>query len=124
MDRAASTASEISMPFAKASSAITVAAAAKADVADQVVQAATAGSNYTTWAAINAIPWGTIASIVAAVYTTLLITEWFWKKLWRPLAERQGWLQPKKPRIMTVQEYDAYIRSQGDRTDDTDRAPL
>jgi len=123
MDRAASTATEISMPFAKASSAITVAAAAKADVADQVVQAATAGSSYTTWAAINAIPWGTIASIVAAVYTTLLITEWFWKKLWRPLAERQGWLKPKPHRIMTVQEYDAYVRTHT-RSDDTDRAPL
>lgn len=114
---------EISMPIAKASSAITVAAAAKADVADQAVQAATAGMSYSNWAAINAIPWGTIASIVAVLYTTLLISEWFWKKLWRPLAERRGWLKPKKNRIMTIEEYNAYLRSQ-ERPDDTDRAPL
>lgn len=112
MDRAA----EISMPIAKASSAITVAAAAKADVAGQVVQQATANADYSTWATVNAIPWGTIASMAAAAYTLLLITEWFWKKLWRPFFESRGWLKAKKRRVITVEEYES--------SGDTDKAPL
>ena len=98
---------QISMPMAKATSAITAAAVAKADVADQVVQAATTTSNYETWMAINSIPWGTIASIAAALYSILLISEWFWKKLWRPFLERRGWVKKLRHRIITVEEYEA-----------------
>lgn len=107
---------DISMPLAKASSAITVAAAAKADVAEQVVQAATANASPGTWAAMNAIPWGNIASMAAAAYTLLLITEWFWKKLWRPFLERRGWIKRQKRRVITVEEYVA--------DGNTDKAPL
>ena len=106
---------EINAPVAKAASAITAAAVAKADVADQVVQAATTTSNYETWIAINSIPWGTVASIAAALYSGLLITEWFWKKLWRPMLEKQGWIKRKRHRIITVEEYEA---------GDTGQAPL
>ena len=102
MDRAA----EISMPIAKASSAITVAAAAKADVADNIARLATESVSPDMWVAVNAIPWGTIASMAAAAYTLLLITEWFWKKLWRPFFESRGWLKPRKRRVITVEEYE------------------
>lgn len=98
---------DISMPVAKAASAITAAVVAKADVADQVVQAATNTSNYETWMAINSIPWGTVASIAAALYSLLLISEWFWKKLWRPFFERRGWIKPIRHRIITIEEYEA-----------------
>lgn len=97
---------EINLPVVKAASAITAAAVAKADVADQVAQAATATSNYETWIAINSIPWGTIASIAAVLYSFLLISEWFWKKLWRPFFEYRGWIKPVRHRIITVEEYD------------------
>lgn len=107
---------DISMPLAKASSAITVAAAAKADVADQIAMAATANASPSTWVAVNAIPWGTIASMAAAAYTLLLITEWFWKKLWRPFFESRGWIKRHKRRVITVEEYE----SDGN----TDKAPL
>ena len=105
---------DINMPILKAGSAITAAVVAKADVADQVAQAATATSNYETWIAINSIPWGTIAAIAAGFYSFLLITEWWWKKLWRPFFESRKWIKPKRHRIITVEEYDA----------DTDKAPL
>ena len=106
---------DISMPMAKAASAITAAAVAKTDVAESVVKAATATSSYETWIAINAVPWGTVASIAAALYSLLLISEWFWKKLWRPFFESRGWLKPMRHRIITVEEYQA---------GDTDKAPL
>ncbi len=104
------------MPLVKASSAITVAAAAKADVVDRIAPAAAGGPGPDAWAAVNAIPWGTIASIMAAAYTALLIGEWLWKKLLRPLAERRGWVKPRKRWIITLDD----LKEQ----QDTDRAPL
>ncbi|WP_225784448.1 hypothetical protein [Xenophilus sp. Marseille-Q4582] len=98
-------ATDISMPVAKAATAIAAAVTAKADVADQVVQSATAGASYATWSAINAIPWGTIASILAGLYTALLMGEWFWKKFWRPMLERLGWIKPKKRYVYTASEW-------------------
>lgn len=115
-------ANTIAAPAVKAVTAIGAASAAKFDVADQVVQAATVNSSYTTWELINSIPWGTIASVLAATYTFLLISEWFWKKVWRPIAEHYGWIKPKLPRLMTPAEWDAYKREQ--ERPDTDRAPL
>jgi hypothetical protein len=108
--------SEISMPFAKAGTAITAAAAAKADVADKVAMAASANASPDTWMIVNSIPWGTVASMAAAAYTLLLITEWFWKKLWRPFFESRGWLKAKRRRVITVEEYES--------SGDTDKAPL
>ncbi len=107
---------DISMPVAKASSALAAAAAAKADVIDRIAPAVASGPGPDAWAAVNAIPWGNIASIGAVVYTSLLISEWLWKRLLRPLAERRGWVKPRKRYIITLDE----LREQGD----TDRAPL
>lgn len=107
---------DISMPITKGISAIGVAAAAKADVVDQIAAAATGNSSANAWGAVNAIPWGTIASILAAAYTALLIGEWLWKKLLRPLAERRRWVKPRKRYIITLDD----LQEQ----QDTDRAPL
>lgn len=100
---------EISMPIAKASSAIAAAVAAKTEMAGQAVEAVTvtaAGSQ--TMIVINSMPWGTIASIAATVYTLLLITEWFWKKLWRPFFVRRGWVKPQRHRIITIEEFEQF----------------
>jgi hypothetical protein len=100
---------EIHMPIAKASSAIAAAVAAKSDVADSVVQTVTiaTGANQ-TMVVINSIPWGNIASMAAVFYTLLLITEWFWKKFWRPLFVRQGWMKPQRHRIITIEEFEQF----------------
>lgn len=103
---------DISMPIAKATSAITVAAAAQTDVADMAARELTKNSTFETWMWVNSIPWGTVASIVAVVYTCLLIFEWFWKKLWRPVFERKGWIKPRKRYIITAQEYNAMTETQ------------
>ncbi len=120
MERAA----EISMPVAKASSAITVAAVAQSDVAGQVMPAAVRSAPPETWGIVNSIPWGNVASMVAAAYTLLLISEWFWKKLLRPFSESRGWIKPKKPRIMTVEEYNAYLRDTDADRQDTESGRL
>lgn len=110
---------DISMPVAKAASGLAAAAAAKADVADQIAMQAVSGASWSTWQTVNAIPWGTIASLVAALYTMLLISEWFWKKLWRPLLERRGWIKAKKRRVFTAREIADMLSAQ-----DTDQVPL
>lgn len=37
-----------------------------------------------------------IASIAAAIYTVMLIIEFVWKKLGRPVCEARGWIKSKK----------------------------
>jgi hypothetical protein len=106
---------DISNPVAKAVSAITAATVSSTNVVGQVAESAAAGASYSTWALVNAIPWSTIASIVATLYTSLLTAEWAWKKVWRPFFVRRGWVKPLRHRIISVEEYE-----QGD----TDRAAL
>lgn len=97
---------DISMPIAKASSAIAAAVATKSDVAEKVVAVMVPPSSDPALILVLALPWGTIAQMAAALYTMLLMGEWFWKKLWRPLAERRGWVKPLRHRIITVEEYE------------------
>ena len=97
---------EISMPITKAASAITVAAAAQADVADKAAQELTKNATFETWMAVNSIPFFFNDTATTEIYTSLLSTEWFWKKLWRPAFERWGWIKPRLgPRIITLDEY-------------------
>lgn len=83
---------DINMPFAKALSSLGATGSALAAKAAE-------------------LSWSEIAAMMAAVYTSLLIFEWFWKRLWRPILERQGIL--KKKRVL-VAHYFA----------ETDSAPL
>jgi hypothetical protein len=57
----------------------------------------------TSWAeqamgAIGITSWSEAASFLAFCYTLVLLSEWFWKKLWRPLLEKRGYLRPKLTR--------------------------
>lgn len=47
----------------------------------------------TAWAAVGITSWADAASALAFFYTLLLVCEWIWKRLIRPLAERHGWLK-------------------------------
>lgn len=40
------------------------------------------------WAGMS---WGELASMLAALYTLLLITDWVWKRFGKPFAIRMGW---------------------------------
>ena len=57
------------------------------------------------------LSWSEIAALLAACYTSLLIIDWFWVRLWRPMLEARGWLKKKHIRITTT-----YV--------ETDSAPL
>jgi hypothetical protein len=46
-----------------------------------------------------------LAGFLAAFYSLLLVSEWFWKKLWRPLFEHFGWIKPAPRRVLTLEEY-------------------
>jgi hypothetical protein len=50
------------------------------------------------WAAVGITSWSEFAAFMASIYTLLLMCEWFWKRFWRPLFERKGWLKPKRNR--------------------------
>lgn len=36
------------------------------------------------------------AAALGALYSLLLMAEWFWKKLWRPIAVEVGWAKPPR----------------------------
>lgn len=53
-----------------------------------------AGMSIQSWA--DAASFATfLAAAIGALYSFLLVAEWFWKKLWRPLALHWGWIKPK-----------------------------
>lgn len=62
-----------------------------------------------TAAALGALSWSDIAAILAAIYSTLLIAEWLWKRVFRPLAIRRRWI---KTRVKTLDEFAAVDRSE------------
>lgn len=41
------------------------------------------------------LTWSELASVLAVIYTGLLICEWWWKKFWRPFLERRGWVKKR-----------------------------
>lgn len=43
--------------------------------------------------------WAELAALLAACYTTLLILDWFWVRLWRPMLERRGWIKKKHLKV-------------------------
>lgn len=42
--------------------------------------------------------WSDLANVLVTLYTAHLIMDWWWKRFWRPLLERRGWIQPKVPK--------------------------
>ena len=52
----------------------------------------------TVWTAVAITSWADFASMLAAIYTLLLIFEWLWKKFGRPFCEMHGWVKRKKRR--------------------------
>ncbi len=52
----------------------------------------------TAWAAVGITSWADFASALAALYTMILIGEWFWKKFLRPGLEARGYIKRLKRR--------------------------
>lgn len=50
------------------------------------------------WLAFGITSWGEAAAAAATVYSLLLISEWFYKRFWRDIFVRWGWVNPKMRR--------------------------
>ena len=88
---------DISMPVAKATASI--ATAAGAQIVDAGTQATSALSGLLT------LTWPNLAAMAAFLYSLVLLTEFCWKKFWRPALERLGWIKAKSRRIPTPSEW-------------------
>ena len=96
----------INMPVVKAGTAIGAAVTANTDAAQSVAYSAahSVAHDPQLFNAIISIPWASIASMLAAIYTGVLLCEWMWKKAFRPLFVEFGWLKPTPRRVFTAQE--------------------
>ena len=52
----------------------------------------------TLWGLIGITSWTDFAAFVAAIYSLVLLGEWLWKRVGRPLCERRGWIKHKARR--------------------------
>lgn len=48
------------------------------------------------WATIGITSWSDAAAFVAFLYSMVLLSEWFWKRFGKGIAERRGWIKSKK----------------------------
>lgn len=90
---------DIKFPVVKCGTAIAAAGTANTTAAgsfqQQLVEQATYAASPEWLLAMLNLPWGHIASMIAAFYTGALLLEWFWKKPLHWLLVKAGWKQPK-----------------------------
>ena len=50
----------------------------------------------TAWGAVLGFnSWGEVAAALAGFYSLLLILEWFYRRFWRDIFVKWGWLEPR-----------------------------
>ena len=59
------------------------------------------------------LTWQNFAAFTATLVSVCVLWDWWWKRFWRPFAERRGWLAPKPVKRLT-QEQIAEILGQTD----------
>lgn len=62
------------------------------------------------WGAIGITSWSDASYFLAACLSFVLLLDWFWKRIWRPLLVRLGILKPRARRRTVetvVSEYDS-----------------
>jgi N-glycosylase/DNA lyase len=95
---------DVAMPAAKVGASIGTAAVVKAeDIANATHNAFIAADMFT-------LSWSNIAAAMAAIYTLSMLGEFWWKKFWRPLFERKGWIKEKPRLVLTEAEIHAIER--------------
>lgn len=97
---------DIRLPVVKCTTAIAAAGGANTASAeamhDQLMMHAAQSTSAPEWLlAMLSLPWGHIASMCAAVYTTVLLLEWIWKKPMHWAFVKIGW---KEPTVRYTQE--------------------
>ena len=101
---------EINAPILKASAAITAAVGANTNTVENVaisvvttVMTPSVADPWWFWFFVS-IPWGGVASFLAAFYSAMVAGEWLWKKVFKPMAIRLGWMKPVPRRVLTAKE--------------------
>lgn len=91
---------EVQLPAAKLAASVGTAAVAKAEELKTMVAALD----------LFAPTWSNIAAAMAAIYTFSMLMEWWWKKLWRPMFVRRGWIK-EQPLVLTDEERRKVLRA-------------
>lgn len=104
---------DVQMPIAKAATAIGTATVAKAE------EIKNATDHASMVAELFTLTWSNIAAALAAAYTLSMLFEFWWKKFWRPLFERKGWIKPKQRLVLTESELRDIERQREIRERDT-----
>lgn len=89
---------EVQMPLAKLATSVGTTAVVKAEDIKNASEQAFFAADLLT------LSWSNIAAALAAIYTLSMLFEFWWKKFWRPFAERRGWIKPKNRLVFTEEE--------------------
>jgi len=95
---------DVTLPVAKAGVSIGTAAVAKAEDIRAATESSFVNADFFT------LSWSNVAAALAASYTLSMLLEFWWKKFWRPLAERRGWIKEKPRLVLTEAEIAAIER--------------
>ena len=90
---------EFSAPLTKVVISAASAAAVNADRIANAARGATDVIQYTH--PMLELTWQNAAAFTATMVSLCVLADWFWKRVWRPLFERKGWIKPKKRRALT-----------------------
>jgi hypothetical protein len=69
----------------------------QAEISSPHIKTATAWAGYGIGAFLQSIGinnWAEASYFVATVLSACYLAEWWWKRMWRPLFVRLGWLKP------------------------------
>lgn len=104
----------IKSPILKCTTAIGAAGGANSGLAETASNQLLGDSvQYPDWFnLLMALPWGSIASMCAAIYTLALLSEWFWKRILSPVLVRVGLRDPQ--RHMSAEEWAKMYKSSKD----------
>lgn len=103
----------IKSPVLKCTTAIGAAGGANSGIASEAkAHLLEQAQQYPDWfTAVMSLPWGSIASMAAAVYTCALLSEWIWKKILSKALVRVGIIE--EDHRLTKEEWEAIQRGRG-----------
>ena len=97
------TSPEFTAPLTKVALSTSTAAAVNADRIAEAVKNGIASAAYTH--PMLQLTWQNAAAFTATLVSLCVLCDWFWKRFWRPLFERRGWIKPRKRRVLTPSEW-------------------
>lgn len=100
---AATTSDPINHAVAKAGASIAATISARALPPED---ASWQGAVQAWLSAIGITSWETFGAFAAALLTCCFLAEWWWKRFWKPLLRRLGWMKPARTVLVEAHESD------------------